>query len=152
MKIFLILILLCSIAYAEDYDRKTIWTTGDLITATRLNADPNETARILGDDSDGLISDGNVASGAHIAESKIKFLPTTGHDHDGSDSVKFEHVNSRVLKIGADSAHVAGTSFSIAVGNGEQISKAHPTIRFNVDTAVWELSQDGIYFSEISVE
>lgn len=152
MKKLIILLFICSIAYAENYDRKTVWTTGDLMTATKLNADPDETARILGDDTDGLISDGNIASTAHIAETKIKFNTSTGHDHDGTDSALAAHINDRVLRIGGNDAHVAGTSFSIAVGNNSEVARAHPTIRFNVDTAVWELSQDGVSFSQISVE
>lgn len=152
MKKILLILLFCSTAYATDFDRKTVWTTGDLITATRLNADPDETARILGVDSDGLISDGNITGGAHIAETKIKFLPSSGHDHDGTDSALLNHINSRVLRIGGSDAHVAGTSFSISVGNASEVARAHPSIRFDVDAGVWQLSNDGISFSQISVE
>ena len=151
MKKLLIVFSFCLVTclvYAENYDRKTIWTTGDLITATRLNADPDETARVLGDDSDGLLSDGNIAAVAHIAESKIKFDVSLGHDHDGTDSALFSHVNSRVLRIGGNAAHVAGTSFIIAVGNNASLGGfAHPSIRYSVDSGVWERSNDGISFS-----
>ena len=150
MKILIIFFLFCSVAYATDFDRKTTWQTGDLITSSRLNADPDETARILGTDSDGLLTDGNVASGAHIAETKIKFIGT-GHDHDGSDSALLAHINSTTLIIGGNTAHTSGTTFEIAVGQ-PPAGTAHPVIRYNVDTAVWELSNDGISFSQISVE
>jgi len=86
MKKLLILILLCSTAYADDYVRKTTWVTSDLITASKLNADPDETARVLGTNSNGLISNGNIKSTAAIVESKITFDATSGHNHDGISS------------------------------------------------------------------
>ena len=88
MKKFLIticILLLATPAFGDDFDRKTTWATGDLMTAARLNADLDEVGRILGTSANGLLSDGNVKSAAAIAESKISFNSLTGHFHNGSD-------------------------------------------------------------------
>ncbi len=149
MKKLLILLLFCSVAYAivyaDDFDRKTTWATGDLITSSRLNADLDETERILGDDSDGLISDGNIKSGAAIAETKISFSQI-GHDHDGTDSAIHDHITSTTLIIGGNTAHETGVTFNIGIGFAPA-GTAHPVIRYNVDQARWERSNDGIGFS-----
>lgn len=81
--ILLAFLLIASNSFAENYTRKTTWVTSDLITASKLNADPDETARVLGTNANGLLTNGNIKSTAAIIESKILFSATSGHTHDG---------------------------------------------------------------------
>ncbi len=94
MRIILIFLLLCGTAVADNFDRKTTWVTSDLITASKLNADLDETARILGTSGNGLIANGNVKSTAAIVESKITFSSSSGHDHDGIASASVTDATS----------------------------------------------------------
>lgn len=155
--VFLLGILfICSIGYADDYVRQTTWATSDLITASKLNADPDEAARILGDSSDGLITNGNIKSTAAIVESKISFNSSTGHPHDGvtgrlisSESLKTtEHVTTTEFRIGAEADHIAANTWDIAVSS----ASSKPALRYQgVDTGdgSWQVSNDGVSFYNI---
>jgi len=149
-----LLVLFAALAWinmgaASDYVRQTTWSTGDLITANKLNADPDETARIFGTNSNGIIANGNIASGAAIAESKIAFS-TTGHDHDGTDDAwivdgqaKLSHVTSNIWTIGDGN----DVDHRFRVNNGDA---ALPEIRYNATDSDWEFSNDGSTFTNIS--
>lgn len=72
------------------------YLTGNQLTATNYNDDRDEI--INGVNS---INNSQIASDAAIAESKLSFNTSTGHDHDGSDSKKVLVTNLDVTGLTA---------------------------------------------------
>lgn len=62
--------------------KPTTFVDGTIPTAAQFNGDFDTAYTEI----NGNLDNNNVKSGAAIAESKVSFNTSTGHDHDGSDS------------------------------------------------------------------
>jgi len=60
------------------------WSDNENVTYTDLNGNFDT----IYNDYNGGITNDNISSSAAIAESKVSFNTSTGHDHDGTDSKK----------------------------------------------------------------
>jgi len=114
--------------------RTRSYSTGDSLPATYYNADLDEIVAGVNN-----INNSQVVSSAAIAESKLAFDASTGHDHDGTDSKKILATNlaitgltaGQVLKVnsggtaieggGAGRGFTWGVSGTLAIGDEQGI-------------------------------
>lgn len=138
---FVLILGFFSLGAASDYVRQTTWATNDLITATKLNADPDETARILGTNANGILTDGNVSATAAIAETKVSFS-VSGHSHDNSGSA--------FIADGQELSHTVSVVW--AVGGGDDVDiifkaingdSPPPSYKFDASSDEWQVADDG---------
>jgi len=127
--------------------RPNTFASGDTIIASEVNDDLDT----IYADYSGSISNANIDASAAIAESKLSFNTSTGHDHDGTDSKAIP----RGFAFGAIGEQETGTSVTpvlIALAS-QTITKAYLNIKtapvgadFIVDiningTSIWATTQ-----------
>lgn len=99
------------------------WVDNENVTYTDLNGNFDT----LYNDYNGNIANANIASDAAIAESKIAFNTSTGHNHDGSNS----KLIPAVVGIPVTGSLVVSTdpAFWIPIRDSRTISEAYAVVK-----------------------